>query len=39
MTYALSRDDAGKFLPDLPRDAASSTDDPFVSIDEEASAS
>ena len=24
MTYALSRDDAARFLPDLPRDAASS---------------
>ena len=35
MTYALSRDDAGAFLPDLPRARASSSDDPFVSIDED----
>jgi pyruvate,orthophosphate dikinase len=34
MTYALSRDDAGKFLPDYI-DAGILEDDPFVSIDEE----
>jgi pyruvate, orthophosphate dikinase len=34
MTYALSRDDAGKFLPDYI-DAGILEDDPFVSIDQE----
>jgi pyruvate,orthophosphate dikinase len=32
--YALSRDDAGKFLPDYV-DRGILTDDPFVSVDEE----
>ena len=34
MGYALSRDDAGKFLPDYV-DRGILTDDPFVSVDEE----
>ncbi|NNL65331.1 MAG: pyruvate, phosphate dikinase [Myxococcales bacterium] len=34
MTYALSRDDAGKFLPEY-MDRGILEDDPFVSIDEE----